>query len=143
LPGVTVLGVSDASVGLSTAGKKELLDILREFKALKEEDYTLAEFKAKTDALAERLRTVLRTELVSRADGAEDDLGNESEEDERPAPPMSPATTEDATTEPETTTAETFTESVPATTTTTTTTETTVTTDTTETTATTETTTTP
>jgi putative peptide zinc metalloprotease protein len=138
-----VIGVSDASVGLSTAGRMELLEILRDFKALKEEDYTAAEFKERTDALAERLRAVLRNELVSRSDGAGDDLYDETQEDERPAPPA-PATTENATSEPETTTAETFTESVPAPTTTTTETTTATTTETTtDTTATTETTTTP
>lgn len=90
-----VIGVDDPSVGLTKEGKRELREILHEFKALKEQEYTLAEFDAKVRALADRLRTVLRTQLVSRrsGDGAEegeDEELDEGEEDERPAPPQAP-----------------------------------------------------
>lgn len=113
-----VIGVDDPSVGLTVEGKRELREILREFKALKEEQYTLEEFHARTQALGDRLRTVLRTQLVSRRhdpnveDGADLDAG-EDEEEERPAPPQPPPaeTTDGATTAPSTST-----ESTPATT---------------------------
>ena len=74
--------------------------ILREFKALKRENYTLEEFHARTQALAQRLRTLLKTQLVSKRDEDDDDededddeLEDEVEEDERPAPPPPPTTT--------------------------------------------------
>lgn len=116
-----VIGVDDPSVGLTVQGKRELRAILREFKALKEEQYTLEEFNTKVTALGERLRTVLKTQLVSRrndpnADDAEDVDTEEDETTERPAPPQAPAetTTESGTTgTTESTTAETTTESVP------------------------------
>ncbi|HUQ21846.1 MAG TPA: hypothetical protein VM049_02430 [Gaiellaceae bacterium] len=99
-----VIGVDDPSVGLTVAGKRELRLILREFKALKDEEYTLEEFHAKTQELAQRLRTVLKTQLVSRradpdADEGEDVDAEEDETTERPAPPHPPAQT---TTEPTT-----------------------------------------
>lgn len=114
-----VLGVEDPSVGLTVEGKRQLREILREFKALKEEQYTLEEFHARTQALRDRLRTVLATQLVSRRtdpnaeDGADVDA-EEDEEQERPAPPA-PTTTESGTTTAPTT-APAMTESVPATT---------------------------
>ena len=104
-----VIGVEDPSVGLTTEGKRELRAILREFKALKHERYTLAEFHAITRALGDRLRTVLKTQLVSRRDGQDDEDEEdfdeaETEEDERPAPPQPPAetTTDGETTAPAT-----------------------------------------
>ena len=110
-----VIGVEDPSVGLSREGQRELKQIIREFKALKRENYTLEEFDAKTRALADRIRTVLRTQLVSRRDGGdgEDDQQDEREEDERPAPPQPPPATG---TEGETTSPPTATETTPATT---------------------------
>jgi putative peptide zinc metalloprotease protein len=97
-----VVGVSDASVGFTKQGKTELKAILAEFKGLKREDYTLEEFHARTQALAERLRTLLRTQLVSHADDDdEDDESSDVEEEERPAPPPAPTTTEDGTTSTE------------------------------------------
>lgn len=117
-----VIGVDDPSVGLTVEGKRLLREILREFKALKEERYTLEEFHARTQALGDRLRTVLRTHLVSRRtdpnveDGADVDA-EEDEEVERPAPPVAPAqTTTESGTTGEPTTAAATTESVPATT---------------------------
>lgn len=116
-----VLGVDDPSVGLTVEGKRELREILREFKALKDEQYTLEEFHTKVTALGDRLRTVLKTQLVSRRtdpnadDGADLDV-EEDETTERPAPPQPPAetTTESGTTATtESTTTETTTESVP------------------------------
>jgi putative peptide zinc metalloprotease protein len=116
-----VLGVEDPSVGLTVEGKRELRAILQEFKALKDEQYTLEEFNAKVTALGDRLRTVLKTQLVSRRtdpdadDGADVDT-EEDETTERPAPPQPPAetTTESGTTATtESTTTETTTESVP------------------------------
>lgn len=113
-----VIGVSDASVGFTKEGKRELKEILREFKALKREDYTLEEFHARTQALAQRLRTLLKTQLVSRAGKDEDEESEEEldagedEEEEQPAPP--PATT----TEGGTTTAEPSTATTTGTTTT-------------------------
>ena len=110
-----VIGVEDPSVGLSKEGQRELKQIIREFKALKREDYTLEEFHAKTRALGDRIRTVLRTQLVSRRDRGDeddDDEREEREEEERPAPPQPPPTT----TEGETTSAPTETETTPTTT---------------------------
>jgi putative peptide zinc metalloprotease protein len=103
-----VLGVSDPSVGLTVEGKRQLREILREFRALKEEDYTLEEFHAKTQALGQRLRVVLQTELQSRRAEEDDDAELDVEEDEeaeRPAPPAPPAdtTTDETTTETATT----------------------------------------
>lgn len=114
-----VIGVEDPSVGLTKAGKRELREILREFKALKRDDYTLAEFHARTQALGQRLRTVLRTELQSRRPGDEeeeedDEVEDESEEEEQPAPAPPPAET---TTEGETTAPPATTETTPPTTT--------------------------
>lgn len=94
-----VIGVPSADVGFTKAGKKELKEILKEFKALKKEDYTAEEFKAKTDALAARLRAVLKNELVTHAKDENDGEpapGDETDQEERPAPP--PATTETGTT---------------------------------------------
>ena len=108
-----VIGVEDPSVGLTKAGKRELREILREFKALKRDDYTLEEFHARTQALGQRLRTVLQTELQSRRSGAEDeeedDVEDETEEEEQPAPAPPPAetTTEGETTAPPPATTET------------------------------------
>jgi putative peptide zinc metalloprotease protein len=127
-----VIGVEDDSVTLTRAGKRELRQILREFRALKREEYTLEEFNAKTNALGARLREVLRTELTSkrdRHDGADDeDVGREEETEERPAserpgPPAAPAetTTGGTTTAPATTTTTTPAETAPTTTGTTTT----------------------
>lgn len=114
-----VIGVEDPSVGLTKEGKRELKQILREFKALKNEQYTLEEFHAKTQALAQRLRTVLKTQLVSKRDqsGDEDDEEldeEEVEEDERPAPPQAPA--DETTSGDTTTTGSTTTETTPTTT---------------------------
>jgi putative peptide zinc metalloprotease protein len=123
-----VIGVEDASVGLTRQGERELRQIIREFKGLKREQYTLEEFHAKTQALGDRLRTVLKTQLVSkrhrgRDDDDDDDHGDESfesdEQAEQQAPPPAPAetTTDDTTTEPTTTTTEpTTTETEPTTT---------------------------
>ncbi len=117
-----VIGVEDPSVGLTKEGKRELKQILREFKALKNEQYTLEEFHAKTQALAQRLRTVLKTQLVSKRAGDEEDLDEEEveddvEEEERPAPPQAPA--DGTTSDGETTTESTTTETTPPTPTTT------------------------
>jgi putative peptide zinc metalloprotease protein len=108
-----VIGVEDASVGLTRQGERELRQILREFKALKREEYTLEEFHAKTQALGARLRTVLKTQLVSKRhrsddddDGARLDSERQSEETEQPAPPPAPPAEEttQTTTDPTTTT---------------------------------------
>ncbi len=133
-----VVGVEDETVGLTKSGQRELNKILREFKALKREDYTDAEFTAITKALGDRIRAVLSTELKPRSRGDDDDDEDEDEdnqrtETERPAPPQPPATTTstaDSTTAAETTTTGTTTETTtetepPATTAATTTTETT------------------
>jgi hypothetical protein len=108
-----VVGVSDASVGFTKAGKLELKQILLEFRALKRENYTLEEFHARTQALAQRLRTLLKTQLVSRRDEADDgddsdddEPQDEFEEDEQPAPPPPPTTTDAETTDTATTTTE-------------------------------------
>jgi putative peptide zinc metalloprotease protein len=114
-----VIGVEDASVTFTKEGKRELKLILREFRDLKWEDYTLAEFHARTQALAQRLRTVLRTQLVSKHDDSEEDEEDSGEDEsldesdeehaDQPAPPTAPAeTTTGTTTEPtpETTTTE-------------------------------------
>ena len=120
-----VLGVDDPSVGLTTEGKRELRAILREVKALKDEQYTLEEFHAKMKVIGDRIRTVLRTQLVSRRNDPDDeediDVEAEEEESERPAPPAAPPadttstggeeTTAPATTE--TTSTPTTTETVP------------------------------
>jgi putative peptide zinc metalloprotease protein len=106
-----VLGVSDPSVGLTVEGKRQLREILREFRALQDEDYTLEEFHAKTQALGQRLRTVLQTELQSRRPEEDDDAVLDVEEDEevqeeQPAPPEAPpaeTTTGGETTAPATT----------------------------------------
>jgi putative peptide zinc metalloprotease protein len=98
-----VIGVEDPSVGFTKEGKRELRQILREFKALEDEQLTPAEFDARTKALADRLRTVLRTQLVSRRD-RDDDEDEEDEDDEeveeRPAPPAAGTTTDATTSEP-------------------------------------------
>jgi putative peptide zinc metalloprotease protein len=122
-----VVGVDDPSVGLTKQGQRELKEILKEFRALKHQQYTLAEFDAKVRALGDRLRTVLKTQLVSRREhGVEDDDDDdldESEQDERPAPPQAPPaeTTTGTTTDPGTTGTEpATTETAPGTTVTTT-----------------------
>ncbi|MDX6396673.1 MAG: putative peptide zinc metalloprotease protein [Gaiellaceae bacterium] len=107
-----VIGVEDASVGLTRQGERELRQILREFKALKREEYTLEEFHAKTQALGARLRTVLKTQLVSKRHRSDDDDGarldseRQSDETEQPAPPPAPPAEEttQTTTDPTTTT---------------------------------------
>jgi putative peptide zinc metalloprotease protein len=118
-----VIGVEDPSVGLTKAGKRELREILREFKALKKDEYTLAEFHARTQALRDRLRTVLKTQLVSKRQAPDvedgDDLDAEEDEEaeeevERPAPP--PAPSGETTSGGDTTTAPATTETAPATT---------------------------
>jgi putative peptide zinc metalloprotease protein len=117
-----VIGVDDPSVGFTVEGHRELLEILEEFKALKDEQYTLEEFNEKMQQLGQRLRTLLNTQLVSRRSEPTVTDGEEADtvETERPAPPQAPAetTTESgttATTEDETTVA-TTTESTPTTT---------------------------
>lgn len=113
-----VIGVSDPSVGLTVEGKRELREILRELKALKEKTYTLEEFHARTQALAQRLRTVLQTQLVSRRPEEDDDAqidAEEDEEEERPAPPAAPPA--ETTTTVETTAPPATTQTQPATTT--------------------------
>jgi Mn-dependent DtxR family transcriptional regulator len=131
-----VIGVKDESVELTRDGKRELRKILREFRALKHHNLTLQEFHARTTALGDRLRQLLKTQLVSRRDRRDhdddEDVGDEQDQEERPAPPADPATTtstEETTTETattESTTTETTpppatTETAPTTTTTTTT----------------------
>lgn len=125
-----VIGVKDESVELTPAGKRELRQILREFRALKHDDLTLEEFDARTTALGNRIRQVLKTQLVSRGDQGDDeeDVGDQQDEEQRPAPPADPTTistdetttTETTTTEPTTTetTPPATTESTPTTTTT-------------------------
>jgi putative peptide zinc metalloprotease protein len=106
-----VIGVEDASVTFTKEGKRELKRILREFRDLKREDYTLAEFHARTQALGQRLRTVLQTQLVSKhdeeeeeeeeeEDSGEDENLDESDEEhtDQPAPPTAPAETTTGTT---------------------------------------------
>lgn len=94
-----VIGVEDPSVGLTVEGKRQLRQILREFKALKNEQLTLEEFRERTKALGDRLRTVLATQLVSRradpdAEDGVDVEADEDEESEQPAPqPTEPAET--------------------------------------------------
>ena len=104
-----VIGVEDPSVGLTKEGKRQLREILREFKALNGEDYTLEEFHARTQALGQRLRTVLQTELRSRRPDEpedEDELEDETtDEEEQPMPVAPPVetTTDEGTTAPATT----------------------------------------
>jgi hypothetical protein len=94
-----VIGVKDESVELTREGKRELRKILREFRALKHHNLTLEEFHARTTALGDRLRQVLKTQLVSRRDHRDDDdVGDEQDQEKRPAPPPDPATTDPATT---------------------------------------------
>ncbi|MDX6438542.1 MAG: putative peptide zinc metalloprotease protein [Gaiellaceae bacterium] len=123
-----VIGVKDESVELTREGKRELRQILREFRALKHHNLTLEEFHARTTALGDRIRQVLKTQLVSRRDHRDDeeDVRDEQDQEQRPAPPTDPAattstdeptTTEPATTEPATT-ASTTTETTPPPTTT-------------------------
>jgi hypothetical protein len=119
-----VIGVKDESVELTRQGQRELRQILREFRALKHHNLTLEEFNKRTTELGNRLRQVLKTQLVSRRDrGDDEDVGDQQEEDQRPAPPADPATTtstdETTTTTTETTTTQptTTTETTPPTTT--------------------------
>jgi hypothetical protein len=69
-----VVGVEDASVRFTKAGKKELKRIIGEFRSLRHETYTLDEFHTRTGALADQIRTVLRTQLVSKGDDDEPDV---------------------------------------------------------------------
>lgn len=111
-----VIGVDDPSVGLTKDGKRQLRQILREFRALKGDDYTLEEFDARTQELGRRLRTLLQTELRSRRPEEEDADGQEGEGDgERPAATAPPAatTTEGETTAPPPPTTTTTTETLP------------------------------
>jgi hypothetical protein len=104
-----VIGVKDESVELTWQGKRELRQILREFRRLKHHDLTLEEFHARTTELGNRLRQVLKTQLVSRRDrhdeyGDDDEnVGDEQDEEQRPAPPADPATTATEETTPATT----------------------------------------
>ena len=108
-----VVGVEDETVGLTKSGERELNKILREFRALKRENYTDAEFTARTKELGDRLRAVLATELKPRRGGDDDDDDEDDDDEqrtetERPAPPEEPVTTTstaDSTTTAETTTA--------------------------------------
>ncbi len=63
-----VVGVEDASVRFTKTGKDELHRILAEFRDLKRETYTLEEFHTRTGALADDIRTVLRTQLAPKGD---------------------------------------------------------------------------
>ena len=69
-----VVGVDDASVRFTKAGKTELKRIIGEFRSLRHETYTLDEFHTRTGALAAQIRTVLRTQLVSKGDDDEPDV---------------------------------------------------------------------
>jgi putative peptide zinc metalloprotease protein len=114
-----VIGVDDPSVGFTKEGKRELRRILREFKALEDEQLTPAEFDARAKALAGRLRTVLKTQLVSRRDKDDEDdepevedeeveeVDTVEEEEDRPAPPAAGTTTEGTTSAPPPATTET------------------------------------
>ena len=73
------VGVEDSSVRFTKAGKAELHRIIGEFRSLKHETYTLDEFHTRTGALAERIRTVLRTQLVSKGDDDEPDVDLEED----------------------------------------------------------------
>jgi putative peptide zinc metalloprotease protein len=103
-----VIGVDDPSVGLTKEGKRQLREILWELKALQDEDYTLEEFHARTQALGQRLRTVLQTELRSRRadEPEEEEVEDETAEEEQPEPVAPPVetTTEGETTAPPATT---------------------------------------
>ena len=76
-----VVGVDDASVRFTKAGKTELKRILAEFRALRSHALTLQEFHTATGALADDIRTVLRTELVSKGDDDEPDVDVEEDVD--------------------------------------------------------------
>jgi putative peptide zinc metalloprotease protein len=67
-----VVGVEDESVRFTKEGKTELHRILTAFRDLKRETYTLPEFHARTGALADEIRTVLRTQLAPKAEGGDD-----------------------------------------------------------------------
>lgn len=102
-----VIGVKDDTVGLTKEGKRELRQIIREFRALKKDDYTLEEFHARTQALGQQLREVLNTQLQPRPGESEqgDQVEGVTDEDVRPAPPAAPTTTStEETTAPSTTT---------------------------------------
>jgi hypothetical protein len=76
-----VVGVADESVGFTRTGKRQLKDIVGEFRSLRHDEYTVDEFHARTNALADRLRTLLRTELVPRTEDDDEDKADELEED--------------------------------------------------------------
>ena len=93
-----VVGIEDETGGLTGRGQKELREVLKELRSLKKDDYTLEEFHRRTQALAARIREILRTEVVpSRKAGGrgadEEDPGDEEESEERPAPPAPPGGT--------------------------------------------------
>jgi putative peptide zinc metalloprotease protein len=75
-----VTGVASPDVELSDQGEDELHDVLREFKRLRKQTYTHEEFHARTQALADRIRTVLRTQLVED-DEDEDEDDEDDDED--------------------------------------------------------------
>lgn len=66
-----VVGVEDASVRFTKAGKDELRRIIGEFRSLRNDTYTLAEFDTRTNALADEIRAVLRTQLAPKGEDDE------------------------------------------------------------------------
>jgi hypothetical protein len=77
-----VVGVESRSFGFTDAGEDQLERILREFRSLKRETYTLAEFHARTQALADELRQVIKTQLAPEGDDDEDDDDEDDEDDD-------------------------------------------------------------
>jgi hypothetical protein len=81
-----VVGVESASVRFTNEGKDELRRILSDFRHLRRETYTLTEFHTRTQALADDIRQVLRTQLAPRGEGDDDDDddGDGDDDDEEP-----------------------------------------------------------
>ena len=74
-----VVGVEDASVRFTKAGKTELKRILSEFRSLRSDTYTLQEFHTRTGELADQIRVVLRTQLTPKGDDDEPDVAVEED----------------------------------------------------------------
>jgi putative peptide zinc metalloprotease protein len=126
-----VLGTG-GPVKLTNEGKRQLWELVRQVRRLREEDLSPPELKTRLDVIVDRMKEVLRTELRPLGPDDDDDDDDEQDEsftDEEPVeepPPTGPTATDTATAP--TTTAPTTATEPPTTTTTATTTATTTTT---------------
>lgn len=85
---------TSGAVRFTAEGNRELAEIKRLIRALKREELTAAELKARLDPLIQRIRTVIETQLVPAGKPRDDG----EEEEERAPPPTTTGTTTEPTT---------------------------------------------